>query len=632
MAGDLPINERLIVVDKPGLEAASFAAAGARAPGVPEAVPGRVLHVYGERVRIIEQDQAVETPSVSRGPMSEFGAVRDSALSEVEALGVAAFNLRSSPSYVTAKKNRPRQGEPWNFPEGGCTPMPPGTARAAEAEAEAAAAPTSAYLEGSIAIGVVIVSGPTADLQFSAAERTQVVAEVQNGLSFYATTFPAAGLTFVYDVRHVSLTVAPNPSAPDLEALWRDPAMGSLGYSSCWAGVGQYVEKLRQLLRTRWTYCVFFTKYPVWHFAYASVPRIVMQYSNDGWGPDNIDRVFAHESGHIFMCPDEYAASGCTCGGGFGRWSKPNVNCQNCAPAGGISCLMKANDWAVCPVTPAHLGVMPARIIAKHSSRAMDVSGASNASGAQLIQWGYHGGQNQMFRPDPVGGGYFRLVALHSGKVADVAGASMANGAAILQWDWHGGNNQLFRLESLSDGFVRIIAKHSGNVIDVSGASTGDGAQLIQWDWHGGNNQRWLLTAPIVARHSGKVIDVSGASTANGAALIQWDYHGGGNQILRPEAVGGGYYRLVAQHSGLVADVSGASLADGAAIIQWPWHGGDNQLFRLDTLGDGHFRIVAKHSGKVFDVSGASTASGAQIIQWPWHGGDNQRWLVPRWS
>ena len=38
-----------------------------------------------------------------------------------------------------------------------------------------------------------------------------------------------------------------------------------------------------------------------------------MHYDNDGWGPDNIDRVFTHETGHIFGCPDEYAASNCSC-------------------------------------------------------------------------------------------------------------------------------------------------------------------------------------------------------------------------------------------------------------------------------------------------------------------------------
>lgn len=65
--------------------------------------------------------------------------------------------------------------------------------------------------------------------------------------------------------------------------------------------------------RWRWAYCAFFVKgYPLWHFAYASSPRIVMDYANDGWGPDNIDRVFAHEIGHIFSCHDEYATANCT--------------------------------------------------------------------------------------------------------------------------------------------------------------------------------------------------------------------------------------------------------------------------------------------------------------------------------
>ena len=425
-----------------------------------------------------------------------------------------------------------------------------------------------------------------------------------------------------------------DPNATDLEGLWRNPAMAAMGFPASWAGVTQYVEQLRANFNTRWTYCAFFTKYPVTWFAYASLggPRLVMQYSNDGWGPDNIDRVFAHETGHIFMCPDEYASSGCDCGGTWGRFGKPNSNCQNCAPGGGISCIMKGNDWSMCTVTPSHLGWMPARLIAKNSTKSMDVWQNSSNNGAKLVQYPYHGGQNQCFRPDHIGDGYFRLVALHSGKVLDVSGASTANGAAIIQYDWHGGPNQLFRMEMLSDGYVRIVAKHSGKVIDVSGGSTADGADLIQWDWHGGNNQRWLATAPIGAKHSGKVMDVSGASAANGTPIIQYDCHGGPNQIFRPEALGDGCYRFVAQHSGKVLDVSGGSQANGAAIVQYDWHGGDNQRFWIKPLGDGYVRIIAKHSGKVIDVSGASSGNGAQLIQYDWHGGNNQRWIVPHWA
>ena len=126
--------------------------------------------------------------------------------------------------------------------------------------------------------------------------------------------------------------------------------MGALGYSADWNGVLSYVEDIRIRFGTRWTFCGFFTKYPLGHFAYASIggPRLVMDYNNDGWGPDNIDRVFAHETGHIFGCPDEYASSGCNCGGGWGRFGIVNGNCENCAGGGGVACLMKGNTFSVC--------------------------------------------------------------------------------------------------------------------------------------------------------------------------------------------------------------------------------------------------------------------------------------------
>ncbi len=624
MAGDIPLNEQLIIVTP-------TPAGAVLAPLAEAEAGGRILHVYGDRVRIAEFGIGEQAAA----PLAAGAAAAEAAqeqLTETEALGVSAFQLRVSSEYQQIKANRPRQGEPWNIPEGGCTAVAtPGEGAAALAEAPAG--PTSAYLEGTIAVGIIMVSGPTAALTLSAAERTKVVAEVQNGLSYYAATDPKAGLTFVYDIHHVTLATPANPGAADLEGLWRDPAMAALGYSASWSAVGQYVQDIRQGFQTRWTYCAFFTKYPVGHFAYASIggPRLVMHYDNDGWGPDNIDRVFAHESGHIFGCPDEYASSGCNCGGNWGRWGKPNTNCANCAPGGGIACLMKQNDWAICPVTPAHLGWVGPRFISKHSNRALDIAGISLDDGAKLQQWEYWGGENQIIRPDRLDDGSYRLVVQHSGKVLDVSGGSADDGAQIIQWPWHGGDNQRFFIEPLGDGFVRVVAKHSGKVLDVTGGSADNGALIIQWPWHGGNNQRWLAIAPIESKHSGKVLDIVGASTDDGAKLQQWDYHGGGNQILRPEALGDGSYRLVVQHSGKVLDVTGGSTDDGAVIQQWPWHGGDNQRFLIEPLGDGYVRVVAKHSGKVLDVTGGSTDSGALIIQWPWHGGNNQRWLVPNW-
>jgi hypothetical protein len=223
---------------------------------------------------------------------------------------------------------------------------------------ELAAEDMSPYLIGSVAVGIIMVEGPTANLQFSQAERTKVVAEVQEGLTWLGRQDPRASVTWAYDIKTVRVNVAPNNNLTGyepLEGLWRNPAMAQLGFSPDFNGVRNYVASIRTSLGTRWGYVGYFTKYPLNHFAYASKPRLVMHYNNDGWGPDNIDRVFTHETGHIFGCPDEYANSGCNCTSLYGYLQERNGNCERCASPF-QQCLMAANSWAMCPFTFGHLG------------------------------------------------------------------------------------------------------------------------------------------------------------------------------------------------------------------------------------------------------------------------------------
>ncbi len=358
MAGDLGFQEILIVHPAPGaapLPPEEQPRERALSPLKAELERNRVLLRFGDRVEIRAGAQLnAGSPELAAAsvPAISDAVLRD--LNETEKLGVEALLLRRTPGY---KPVRHRDGERWDMT--GCAGAPVTREAAMRGASAAQAVGTSDVLIGSVALGVVIVNGPTAATQFTQAERLKVVAEVQAGAAWLANFNRWAGVSFSFDIHNVSISTQPNAAASDNESRFRNPAMAGLGFQANWNGVWDYVNSIRSTLHTNWAYCVFFVKgYPVDHFAYASIggPRIVMDYANDGWGPDNIDRVFAHESGHIFQAPDEYASSGCNCGGAWGRFGEPNANCENCAGAAGIDCLMRANTWAMCGSTKRHLG------------------------------------------------------------------------------------------------------------------------------------------------------------------------------------------------------------------------------------------------------------------------------------
>lgn len=129
------------------------------------------------------------------------------------------------------------------------------------------------------------------------------------------------------------------------EALWRDPALSLLGFGPGENGYNDYMDHLRQEMGTDWGILAFVTKYPIGWSAYAGPPKLVMAFSTN----ENFDRVFAHETGHLFWAPDEYSASNCSCEIDYGHFLKAkNGNCKLCASA--ISMdegypKSIANDW-----------------------------------------------------------------------------------------------------------------------------------------------------------------------------------------------------------------------------------------------------------------------------------------------
>lgn len=137
------------------------------------------------------------------------------------------------------------------------------------------------------------------------------------------------------------------------------------------------------------------------------------------------------------------------------------------------------------------------RIVARHSGKAMDASGAGTSNGTQIIQWTYGGGNNQRWTVTDRGNGQYSIIGVQSGRCVDVSNWGTANGTSVQLWDYFGGTNQKFTLAGTSGGYYRITPTHAtGSCLDVAGISTSDGALVHLWQWLNGNNQQWAFQTP----------------------------------------------------------------------------------------------------------------------------------------
>ena len=222
--------------------------------------------------------------------------------------------------------------------------------------------PYSETLSGKIAFAAIIVSGP-GNLAISDSENDKILSEVQTGLDFWANAAPAtANLQFVFYRASVSISAADSAScssAPACHNVFADPALQAIGFSAGQAGRDALAQFIKDQSSSDGAYIAFFSKYNQIHFAYAYFGGgpIYMQYSNDGWGPDQIDRVFAHETGHVFNAPDEYTTGQCNCNTDYGRGtcSAKNQNCVDCTSSQS-NCIMDTNQFTLCSYTKKHLG------------------------------------------------------------------------------------------------------------------------------------------------------------------------------------------------------------------------------------------------------------------------------------
>jgi hypothetical protein len=345
-------------------------------------------------------------------------------------------------------------------------------------------------------------------------------------------------------------------------------------------------------------------------------------------------------------------------------------------------------------------------LIARNSGRCVDVLNGSAENGARAQQWTCNGGPQQKWAGpavETVGGvNYINLIAKHSGKCMDVTGASTANGAGIQQWTCNGGNQQKWTLQSVESpapatetsinvppgevlhgqptGYVSVNGRVQAGAYPVAGRyvnvnyskETSPGTWTVMSTSHPTLNSEGAYSYPywkvaagnwrvrtvfpggeglaesvsdyryftiksgyrFVWRHSGKCMTLSENSATNGKPIIQWEcfsVNPADGQVFSLVPMGGAY-EIKVNSTGKCVDVTSASQANGALLQEYSCleEGQTNQLWSLVELQGqpGWFAFIAKHSGKCADVPASSSANGVQFQQWTCNWTGNQQFAI----
>jgi Ricin-type beta-trefoil lectin domain. len=136
------------------------------------------------------------------------------------------------------------------------------------------------------------------------------------------------------------------------------------------------------------------------------------------------------------------------------------------------------------------------QVIARSSTKCVDLDNGSPEDGTTILQWSCHSGLNQRWRlVRRFGGaiGIYQVVSVETGKCMAVRDASMDDGVDVVQEPCGLQPDRLWRISEVVDAYLMFVAVVSKKCLDVRDLGLSDGVRLQQWSCHQGDNQQFRI-------------------------------------------------------------------------------------------------------------------------------------------
>eukprot|EP01105_Mastigella_eilhardi_P024833 TRINITY_DN6568_c0_g1_i1.p1 TRINITY_DN6568_c0_g1~~TRINITY_DN6568_c0_g1_i1.p1 ORF type:complete len:1095 (+),score=144.55 TRINITY_DN6568_c0_g1_i1:43-3285(+) len=242
---------------------------------------------------------------------------------------------------------------------------------------------TSEFAIGTATFAVMFVNGSSAAYKWTPAAQQTVMDKIGSAYAWWMLQNPDAHLQISLKKYVVAVDVDPITYQQSTEGVWINKALNPLGYtsSSYTTNARAFDNDLRKNYGTDWAAVIFAVKGQTFtdgFFAWAYIrgPCMTVTEQNDGWTVQNMDRVVAHETGHLFGADDEYCQPGyscCSCTDAHSYLGTPNTGCEagcycsslsstcnGCSSSGcytgSANCLMRNNSWYMCPISRKQFG------------------------------------------------------------------------------------------------------------------------------------------------------------------------------------------------------------------------------------------------------------------------------------